>query len=85
MAESRAESLDDGVGSRDPKETFSTAALADVTEAPKSWHYFLFRKCRTFDEVKMLADKQNLQATNEFGLIRLSRNGRFVGSFWLFD
>ena len=85
MPKSRAESLRDGVASRDPKETFSTAALVDAAEASESWHYSLFRKCRTFDEVKMLADKQDLQATNEFGLIRLSRKGRFVGSFWLFD
>jgi hypothetical protein len=72
--------------SRRLNESFSsTSALVYAAEPIESWNYALFRKCRTFDEVKLLARAEGFEASNEFGCIQLSREGQLVASFWLFD
>ncbi len=74
------------LATRNMREFFSaTSVLAIVVESPENWGYDEFRRCRTFDEVKLLAVSKSLKATNEFGRIDLFRNERLVGSFWLFD
>ncbi len=74
------------LAARKPGDSFvATSALAVVIESPESWGYEEFRRCRTFDEVKSLAQSRHLKVTNEFGRIQLFRDGRLIGSFWLFD
>lgn len=63
----------------------STTALVFSAEPPEAWDFDCFRKCRTFDEVKALATSKGLEAKNEMGRIQLFRQGRPIGSFWLFD
>jgi len=86
MTQSIDEHLHESLASRAPRDSFiSTAALVHAAESPVSWDYTLFRKCRTFDEVKALAKTKGLDAVNEFGRVQLARQGQFIGSFWLFD
>jgi len=76
----------ESLASRESRNSFiSTTALIHTTESPASWNYALFCKCRTFDEVKKLANAKGLHAVNEFGRIQLTRQGQSIGSFWLFD
>lgn len=78
--------LDESLVSRALEDSFaSVSALIDANEPPVSWGFDLFRKCRTFDEVKALAKAKGLTATNEFGRVQLFRQERPIGSFWLFD
>jgi len=80
------QSLRESLASREANDSFtSTTAIAHTMGSPASWHYALFRKCRTFDEVKTLAKANDLEATNELGCIQLTRKGQLIGSLWLFD
>lgn len=86
MKRSRHKRVRESLGSRASTDSFAlTAALVNAAEPPETWDYGFFSKCRTFDEVKKLAETLGLDAVNEFGRIQLSRRGQSVGSFWLFD
>ena len=63
----------------------SSSAILEAREPQTSWDYALFRRCRTFDEVKSLAQARGFKATNEMGYITLKRKGAFIAGFWLFD
>lgn len=78
--------LDESLVNRASEDSFApTSALIGANDPPESWGFYLFRKCRTFDEVKALAKAKGLKATNEFGRIQLFRQEHPIGSFWLFD
>lgn len=71
---------------RDPRETFSRTALALSTETDMTPLLDLLLRCRTFDEVKMLALTLGLRAAAEGGQVVLSeRKGNVVARAWLFD
>jgi hypothetical protein len=78
--------LEESLVNRASEDSFApTSALIGANEPPGSWGFDLFRKCRTFDEVKALAKVKGLTVTNEFGRIQLFRQECPMGSFWLFD
>ena len=82
MTKSIDERFHESLASRKPSDSFiSTVALVQAAESLVSWDSALFRKCRTFDEVKALAKTKGLDAVNEFGRIQLARQRQFIGSF----
>lgn len=71
---------------RDERETFSATALALSTEPDMSPLLTLLLRCRTMDEVKLLALTLGLRAGAEGGQVVLTeRSGKVIARAWLFD
>jgi hypothetical protein len=71
---------------RDERETFSATALAVSTEPDMTPVLTLLLRCRTMDEVKLLALTLGLRASSEGTQVVLAeRRGKVVARAWLFD
>lgn len=73
--------------SRDSRETFSRTALTLSTENDMAPLLDLLLRCRTMDEVKLLALTLGLRATTADGgqVVLSARQGNVVARAWLFD